>query len=279
MVQIIAVKGGPINRLTCLIHAKPQILTMPTTIDLIPALSDNYVYLIRWNDSALVVDPAEARPVLGAIQKAGVTLLHIINTHHHSDHVAGNAEVKAASPGCTIIGPDDPRIPDLDRTVGGGDELVLGPLVFDVLHVPGHTDSHIAFFLRSEKWLLAGDSIFAGGCGRLFEGTPAQMHASLQTISALPDETLIFCGHEYTQKNLEFAASLEPDNGAVSARLEDLRNRRRSGEATIPSTLAEEKRTNPFLRSHESGLRAAVGLEAADDVDVFAEVRSRRNNF
>lgn len=251
---------------------------MDYSISLIPALGDNYIYLIHWGSDAVIVDPADAAPVLSTLKEKGLKLLYILNTHHHYDHVGGNEEVKKAT-GCKIIAPHDERIPDVDVKISHGEEVKIGPLTYQVMDVPGHTSSHIAFFEQSKPALFCGDALFAGGCGRLFEGTAAQMHDSLQKIAKLPHNTLIFCGHEYTVKNLSFAASIEPENIVIKERLENMKKLRQEGKPTIPSNLGIEIETNPFLRVGDEALRKSLNMESADDVEVFAHIRTLRNNY
>ena len=251
---------------------------MDYSISLIPALSDNYIYLIEWGNDAVIVDPAEAAPVLSTLEKKGLKLLYILNTHHHHDHVGGNEELKDVT-GCKIIGPYDDRIPDIDIKLSQGEEVVIGPLTYHVIYVPGHTSSHIAFYIQNRPALFCGDSLFAGGCGRLFEGTAEQMHDSLQKIATLPHNTLIFCGHEYTVKNLSFALSLEPENIVIQEQLKKMKALRNEGKPTIPTNLGIESKTNPFLRVKDKALRKSLNMEDADDVEVFAHIRSLRNNY
>ncbi|MFT4553363.1 MAG: hydroxyacylglutathione hydrolase [Chlamydiales bacterium] len=251
---------------------------MDYSISLIPALSDNYIYLIEWGSDAVIIDPAEATPVLSILKKKDLNLLYILNTHHHHDHVGGNEELKEET-GCQIIGPYDDRIPGIDVKISQGEEVTIGPLTYHVIEVPGHTSSHIAFYVQNQPVLFCGDALFAGGCGRLFEGTAEQMHESLQKIATLPFNTRIFCGHEYTVKNLSFAASIEPDNLIIKARLKDMEKLREEGKPTIPSNLGIESKTNPFLRVADKALRKSLNMEDADDVEVFAHIRSLRNNY
>lgn len=217
----------------------------------IPALSDNYVWLLPYGPGvAAVVDPAEAGPVLAEAQARGLRITHILNTHWHPDHVGGNAAIKAAT-GCTIVGParEAARIPGLDVSVDEGDRVALGDSWADVLFVGAHTAGHIAYHLPRERLLFPGDTLFAMGCGRLFEGSAADMFAALGKLKALPPETLVCCAHEYTLSNARFAITVEPDNAALTARLAAVESARDQGRPTVPFRLSEELATNPFVRA------------------------------
>ncbi len=251
-------------------------------VELIPALSDNYVYLAHDPDSGAtaVVDPAEAAPVLAALERRGWRLTHILNTHHHNDHIGGNTELKARFD-VPIVGPraDAARIPGIDVEVGDGDRYTVGTQEAQVFDTPGHTRGHIAFWFADSDVLFCGDTLFALGCGRMFEGTPAQMWDSLLKLRRLPDSTRVYCGHEYTQSNARFAVTVDPDNAELAERAKQIDALRAEGRPTIPSTLGEEKRTNPFLRADDPAVQAAVGMAGADPVAVFAEIRKRKDNF
>lgn len=247
-------------------------------IILIPALSDNYIYLGIIGDKAFVVDPAEEKSVFECLKQNKIELTHILCTHHHSDHIEGVEPLKKATK-ATVIGPDDSRIPFLDETVNGGDSINILGLQGQVLFLPGHTSTHIAYYFPSEDALFCGDVLFAAGCGRLFEGTPDQMFASLNTLAALPDTTKVYCGHEYTLKNLDFALKVDPKNGAIPKRIERAQALRKNEKPTLPSTLVEEKQTNPFLRCSNKELKAAHHWEEASDLEVFTRLREMRNIF
>jgi len=248
----------------------------------IPVLDDNYVYLIRdpQTGSVAVVDPAVTEPVLQEAERLGWKITHILNTHHHGDHVGGNRKIKAAT-GCVIVGPraDAGRIPGIDVQVGDGDFYDFGAARATVYDVPGHTRGHIAFWFAGSQALFCGDTLFALGCGRMFEGNPQQFWTSLSKLRALPDETRVFCAHEYTQANARFALSVDGDNPDLVDRSNRIDAARAENKPTVPSLLGEEKTTNPFLRADDPGLAANVGLAGHDPVAVFAEVRSRKDNF
>ncbi|MEW6575034.1 hydroxyacylglutathione hydrolase [Sphingorhabdus buctiana] len=218
----------------------------------IPVLSDNYVWLVHEPESGetMAVDPAVAEPVLDEAQARGWTITQIWNTHWHPDHTGGNAAIKEAT-GCTITGPaaEAERIPTLDRKVAEGDSVSLGKVKAQVLDVPAHTAGHIAFHFPTERVAFVGDTLFAMGCGRLFEGTAEQMYSNMRKLEALGDETRIYCAHEYTQSNGRFALTVEPDNSALVSRMEKVNAMREAGEPTVPTTIALERATNPFMRA------------------------------
>lgn len=248
----------------------------------IPTRKDNYVYLLRESAQGKVaaVDPSDAEPVIAALDEAGWTLTHILNTHHHGDHTGGNLALKEKY-GCTIVGPraDRDRIAGIDVEVGDGDTYMLGGAEARVYDTPGHTRGHISYWFPESRALFCGDTLFALGCGRLFEGTAAQMWASLSKFRHMPDDTLVYCAHEYTQANAHFAVTIETDNEALMARAKEIDALRAAGKRTVPSTLGEERATNPFLRADRPGVARAVGLDENDPVAVFAEVRSRKDRF
>lgn len=218
----------------------------------VPVLADNYVWLVHDTESGdtAVVDPAVAEPVIEAAAERGWRLDRIWNTHWHPDHIGGNREIKAAT-GCRVIGPRDEaaKIDTLDVPVGEGDRVPLGALHAEVWDVPAHTAGHIAYHLPEAGMIFVGDTLFAMGCGRLFEGTAEQMFANMRRLAALDDATLVYCAHEYTLANAHFARAMEPDNPAIAARLAEVEKRREKGLPTIPTTIGLERATNPFLRA------------------------------
>lgn len=250
----------------------------------IPLLRDNYAYLLvcETTGEAAVVDPSEGEPVLRAVEKEGVDLKAILNTHHHRDHTGGNAylfERKALRVYGHKI--DRERIPGLTHPLEDGDEIEVGDLRGRVLFIPGHTRGHVAYLFDNN--LFCGDTLFVAGCGRLFEGSAREMLDSLGRLKALSGDTLVYCGHEYTEKNLQFALTVEPGNHKVAAKLEKVRALRARGAPTIPSTMAEEWETNPFLRWDSDEIRARVKREHSDislePVSVFARVRMLKDQF
>ena len=238
---------------------------MSATLDIvrIPVLNDNYVWLMREPQSSAVgvTDPAVAGPVLAEAARRRWQITHVLNTHHHGDHVGGNRAIKDAT-GCTIVGPrrDRARIPGIDVEVDDGERYRFGEAEADVFFVPGHTSGHVAYAFREQKALFCGDTLFALGCGRLFEGTPAQMWSSLSRLRALPDDMRVYCAHEYTQSNARFALTVEADNRELQERSSAIDAARARGEATVPSLLGEEKATNPFLRADVPAVQRAVAL-------------------
>ncbi len=248
----------------------------------IPCLSDNYGYLIHdaQNNMTATIDTPEVGPINAALARQGWKLTHILNTHHHYDHAGGNLELKEKWD-CTIVGSkrDAARIPGIDVEVDDGDIYRFGGFDASVFDVSGHTIGHIAYYFAEANKLFCGDALFALGCGRLFEGTPAQMWESLQKLSALPDETSVYCAHEYTQSNARFALSVEPQNDALQKRAEQIAALRAKNQPTVPSTMGLEKATNPFLRPMSADLQATLRMSGAPLVDVFAETRRRKDSF
>lgn len=251
---------------------------MPLTVHQFACLSDNYGFLIRDEASGQTacIDTPEAAAVLRELDDLGWELDFILNTHWHPDHAGGNADIKAMT-GCTIVGPPEvTRIAPLDREVGGGDTVQLGETTFQVIESGGHTLGHIAYFDPADRVAFVGDTLFALGCGRLFEGTPEQMWDSLQRLAALPDDTRVYCAHEYTASNARFALSVD-DGAALKARADEIFAARERGEWTVPTTIALEKATNPFLRA--PALAAKVGAAGQPDAQAFAAVRAAKDNF
>lgn len=248
----------------------------------IPVLRDNYVYLAHEAKAGLtaVIDPAVHEPVLQAAEDMGWPITHILNTHHHNDHTGGNLAIKEAT-GCTIVGAriDTHRIPGIDIEIGEGETYALGGAVAHIMEVPGHTDGHIVYWFEESDALFCGDTMFAMGCGRLSEGTAEQLWNSLSRLMELPDDTRIYCAHEYTQANGDFALSVEPGNEALVARVKEVDRLRAQDISTVPSRLGEERATNPFLRPDSPEMQKIVGLEGKDRLSVFAEIRRRKDSF
>jgi hydroxyacylglutathione hydrolase len=232
----------------------------------VPAFADNYLWLVHDADSGetAVVDPGAAAPVLAEAERRGWTIDQVWNTHWHPDHTGGNLEVKAAT-GARISGPESENIPGCDISLREDDEVRLGSHIGRVIDVPGHTLGHIALIFEADQIAFVGDTLFAMGCGRLFEGTPEQMFDSLRRLTALPEETRLYCAHEYTLSNARFAAHAEPDNPAIADRLEHVSKLREAGEMTVPTTVAAERATNPFVR--------------AEDWRQFARLRKEKDSF
>ena len=248
------------------------------------ALSDNYIFLLYAPqlNVAAVIDPAQADPVLKCVKDLGAELVAIFNTHHHSDHVGGNRQLLEQFPVCVYGGAEDRgRIPGQQVYLREGDRIEFAGRVGEVLFVPGHTRAHIAYYFPPDHGdageLFCGDTLFAGGCGRLFEGTPAQMVKSLSKFRQLPDSTRVWCAHEYTLKNLKFALGVDPQNSELQERYRAVEAARRQNQPTVPSTLAVEKLTNPFLRWETAPLQQATG--STDPVRVFGRLRGMKDRF
>lgn len=233
----------------------------------VPALSDNYIWMLRDPASGIVavVDPGQDTPALDAAAARGWRIDQVLITHWHPDHTGGTAAIKAAT-GATVTGPAEAeKVVPMDRIIAGGDRLTVGELEAEVWNIPAHTAGHVALYFAAAKTIFTGDTLFAMGCGRLFEGTATQMYAAMQRFAALPDDVRIYCGHEYTVSNARFAAHADPDNAAVAERLERVTATRARGEVTLPSTIGEERATNPFMR-------------AADAADL-ARLRTLKDSF
>lgn len=246
----------------------------------IPVLTDNYIYLLHDSDSGetAVVDPAVAEPVLAVLNQKGWQLTYILNTHHHSDHVGGNVELKRQT-GCQIIASefDKHRIPSVDRGVKEHDVINLGTHSAQVIATAGHTSGHIVYYFAEDNALFCGDTLFVMGCGRLFEGSAAELWQSLQKLKALPPKTRVYCAHEYTQANGRFALTVEPDNIALQEKMIQVNELRANGLPTVPSTIGEELATNPFLRDLSSTLQAK--FKGITPVELFAKLRRLKDSF
>ncbi|MEL6467477.1 MAG: hydroxyacylglutathione hydrolase [Pseudomonadota bacterium] len=255
---------------------------MPLDIRTIPCLSDNYAFLAHdpeTGDTALV-DAPEAAPILAALDDTGWRLTDVLITHHHYDHVDGLSEILAKHPARMIgAASDAARLPALDVKLNEGDSLTIGSERGTVIDVSGHTIGHIAFYFPEAKAAFTADSLMALGCGRVFEGTKPQMHKSLQKLAALPGDTVVYSGHEYTKANGAFALTIDPDNSDLISRVREVADKRASDTPTVPSLLSEELATNPFLRAHDPAIQAHLGMEGANATDVFAEIRTRKDNF
>jgi len=253
-------------------------------VERVPCLRDNYVWVLHEPSQQLtaVVDPSESEPVISILNSKGYNLDYIFNTHHHWDHTGGNMELKAVYPQAKIIGPraDQARIPGIDQSYGEGDSFKFGPLDVKVFDTPGHTKGHITFWIPGADALFPGDTLFSLGCGRLFEGTPQQMWASLSKFVGLPDSTSVFCAHEYTQSNARFAVHIDPHNQTLAARKQEIDELRSQNLPTVPSNLGQEKAANPFLRPSDPAIRKHLGVDAdAEDWVALKAIRAAKDNF
>jgi hydroxyacylglutathione hydrolase len=241
---------------------------------------DNYCVLVHDPKSGMTasIDAPEETPIRVALEQKGWHLSHILNTHHHFDHVEGNNNLKRDF-NCTIIGPADEadKIPLLDQPVGHGDQFSMGDIPIEVIGTPGHTLGEISYYFPDANVVFTGDTLFALGCGRIFEGTPAMMWQSLQRLSQLPRETKVYCGHEYTLANAGFAATIDPHNSALQQRIEDIKRLRADNQPTLPTTIGLELDTNPFMRPSDPAIRNNLAMENASDAEVFAEIRGRKD--
>jgi len=255
---------------------------MPAEIRLFTCLSDNYGVLIHDSDSGATaaIDAPEAAPVEAALRAAGWTLTDILVTHHHADHTGGIKALKDKYK-CRVVAPaaEAAKIPAVDETVREGDKVAVGKLSANVIETPGHTSGHIAYWFHGDKIAFVGDTLFSIGCGRVIEGTPEMMWNSLRKLRDLPDDTKIFCGHEYTAANIRFALTVEPGNKALAARDAQVKQQLAAKQPTIPVTIGAEKKENPFLRADVAEVGAGIGLAGRPPAQVFAEIRARKNRF
>lgn len=251
-------------------------------IECFPCRSDNFGVLLHDPETLLTasVDAPEEAAIVAAAERRGWKISHIFTTHHHQDHVEANLALKERY-GLSIIGPaaEARKIPGIDRTVADGSSFLFGSNTVRVIETPGHTAGHVCYHLPDSKLLFAADTLFALGCGRLFERPAADMWASLQKLAALPDETVVYFGHEYTQSNARFALTIDPDNVRLRNRAQEIDEMRANGRFTVPTTIGLEKETNPFLRAGDPAIRALLGMQDASNEDVFAEIRRRKDNF
>ena len=245
-----------------------------------PCLSDNYGVLIHDAGHGVTasIDAPDASTVAAALKAKGWKLTHILTTHHHGDHTGGNAALKADT-GCTIIGPRNEagKIPGLDKPVGEGDTFNFGSHEVRVLDTPGHTAGHITYVIPSARIAFAGDTLFAIGCGRVIEGDAQMMWSSLKKLMALPKDTTVYCGHEYTQANAKFALTIEPENAALQKRAKEVDALRAARKATLPTTIGLELETNPFLRPHVAAIQKRLGMVGRSEWEIFGEIRERKN--
>ncbi|RED18639.1 hydroxyacylglutathione hydrolase [Pontivivens insulae] len=255
---------------------------MALDIQTVPCLEDNYAYILRDAETGkvAVVDAPEAGPLIEALEARGLGLDLLLITHHHPDHIDGTAELRAKY-GCEVWGgkADAHRLPPLDRALEEGDDIAVGASTGKVLDVSGHTVGHIAFHFAGSDAVFSADSLMAMGCGRLFEGDGPMMQTTMEKFLNMPDSTIVYSGHEYTQSNMKFALTIESQNADMLARATRIDSARERGQPTVPSSLAEEKATNPFLRAHVQSVKDAVGLPDGSDAEVFTEVRRRKDNF
>src|ERR1700744_1008736 len=255
---------------------------MPAQTYLFPCLKDNFGVLLHDPETGATasIDAPEAAPVEAALQKTGWRLSQILVTHHHADHTAGIGELKARHK-CTVIAPraEADRIAHVDATVGEGDHVQVGAVDGQVIETPGHTSGHISYFFPADKLAFVGDTLFSIGCGRVIEGNPEMMWQSLLKLRGLPDDTQFYCGHEYTDANIRFAKTIEPNNKALAARADEVKKLLAAGKATIPATIGAEKAENPFLRADDAEVAKSVGLSGRPAWQVFAEIRERKNRF
>ncbi|MGM0417039.1 MAG: hydroxyacylglutathione hydrolase [Thermodesulfobacteriota bacterium] len=250
-------------------------------ITMLTTNQDNYCYILNLDGAVIAIDPGEAEPVLTYVREKGGELDLILNTHMHQDHCQGNLTLKKAT-GCKVMGCDT-RIPEIDQVISPEENLPTPAQKLQVLSTPGHTIKDCCYYLPSHGEhpgaLFSGDTLFSGGCGRVFEGTIEQLYQSLQALASLPSDTLLYCGHEYTLDNYRFAEHIQPDSVAVRNKRHQVEKLRKNGEPTLPVSLADELKTNPFLRPHDPALRRALHMEDTSDLEVFTELRKRKNRF
>ena len=248
----------------------------------IPCLTDNYAYIISDNNFKIVgvVDPSEASPIISFLNKKNLKLSYILNTHHHFDHIGGNAELKKLY-NAKVVGfaGDKHRIPGIDITLKDSEKWIFGNSSVKILHIPGHTLGHICFFFEKEKIVFTGDTLFSLGCGRIFEGDHKQMLASLNKIKELPKDTKIYCGHEYTYKNAEFCMKYDSENVQLKKKFEKIKKLRSQNLPTIPTPLGDEIKSNIFLRCDQNDLKIKLGMQNEDDFKVFRKVRDLKDSF
>ena len=260
-------------------------MTTSLSILTVPAFDDNYLWIVHNGTDAVVVDPGDGKAILQALQEQQLQLKAILLTHHHADHIGGVPELLQSFE-VPVYGPANDNIKAVTHPLNGGDTLAIESLdvEFQVLAMPGHTLGHIAYYSQKEQVLFCGDTLFAGGCGRIFEGTPAQMFSSLQTLAALPEQTAVYCAHEYTMSNLRFALAANPNNTALHVRQTIEQQKRDQNVPTVPSTIGLEKQTNPFLRSADPDIKRSLIAhkkvnDSADELEVFTALRTWKNNF
>jgi hydroxyacylglutathione hydrolase len=252
---------------------------MNIQISPISFLSDNYAWALHDGKNAIIVDPGEAPPIRNFLKNENLGLSHILITHHHADHCGGAAELKKEFQECTSIGPHDSRLKVCDDPVRGGEKRTISDLSMNIIGAPGHTKTHVLFYFPTVRALFTGDTLFSAGCGRLFEGSPEKMHQTLTICAKLPDDTHLYCGHEYTEENLAFALTVDPNNTAIVNRIAEEKNLLKQGLASVPSTVAMEKTYNPFLRVADLAIRNKLAMESASDVEVFARLREMKDRF
>ena len=251
----------------------------PFRITVLPILGDNYCFLLEWSDGLAVVDPGEAEPVLAFVEASGKTLQHVLLTHYHPDHTSGVSLV-CSKTGCReVLGPAEGRISAVNVAIADSDRVPIGPVELMVMATPGHSRCDVSLYAEKEQVVFVGDTLFCGGCGRMFDGPPDLFHHSIQKLAELPGATRMFCGHEYTIDNLNFSRMLGWRDLEITERLHRVEEGLQRGRPSVPSTLGIEKRTNPFLNADDVELRQILGMESEPSVKVFAELRARKDRF